>query len=130
MYILDEPYKGLHYRDITKIVKATKDLIHRGNTVIAIEHNKQYISSSDCIVELGPVGGPDGGYLISQSSMPPKTEYQLAFKQTSKAQDYFEVNNINFRNIHGQNARFPIGGITCITGVSGSGKSTLASVVS
>ena len=130
LYILDEPCKGLHYRDITKIVKATKDLIHRGNTVIAIEHNKQYISSSDCIVELGPVGGPDGGYLISQSSMPPTTEYQLAFKQTSKAQDYFEVNNINFRNIHGQNARFPIGGITCITGVSGSGKSTLASVVS
>ena len=129
IYILDEPCKGLHYRDITKIVKATKDLIHRGNTVIAIEHNKQYISSSDCIVELGPVGGPDGGYLISQSSMPPKTEYQLAFKQTLKAQDYFEVNNINFRNIHGQNARFPIGGITCITGVSGSGKSTLASVV-
>ena len=129
IYILDEPCKGLHYRDITKIVKATKDLIHRGNTVIAIEHNKQYISSSDCIVELGPVGGPDGGYLISQSSMPPKTEYQLAFKQTLKAKDYFEVNNINFRNIHGQNARFPIGGITCITGVSGSGKSTLASVV-
>lgn len=130
LYILDEPCKGLHYRDITKIVKATKNLIHRGNTVIAIEHNKQYISSSDCIVELGPVGGPDGGYLISQSSMPSKTKYQLAFKQTSKAQDYFEVNNINFRNIHGQNARFPIGGITCITGVSGSGKSTLASVVS
>lgn len=66
MYILDDPCKGLHYRDITKIAKATKDLIHRGNTVIAIEHNKQYISSSDCIVELGPVGGPDGGYLISQ----------------------------------------------------------------
>ena len=121
IYILDEPCKGLHYRDITKIVKATRDLIHRGNTVIAIEHNKQYIASSDCIVELGPVGGPDGGYLISQSSTPQNTGYQLAFKQTLKARDYFEVNNINFRNIHGQNARFPIGGITCITGVSGSG---------
>ena len=129
IYILDEPCKGLHYMDITKIVKATRDLIHRGNTVIAIEHNKQYIASSDCIVELGPVGGPDGGYLISQSSTPQNTGYQLAFKQTLKARDYFEVNNINFRNIHGQNARFPIGGITCITGVSGSGKSTLASVV-
>ena len=55
IYILDEPCKGLHYRDITKIVKATQDLIRRGNTVIAIEHNKQYISSSDCIVELGPI---------------------------------------------------------------------------
>lgn len=129
IYILDEPCKGLHYRDITKIKKATRDLVHRGNTVIAIEHNKQYIASSDHIVELGPVGGPDGGYLISQSSIPRNTGYQLVFKQTLETSAYFEVNNINFRNIHGQNARFPIGGITCITGVSGSGKSTLASVV-
>ncbi len=129
IYILDEPCKGLHYRDITKIVKATQDLIRRGNTVIAIEHNKQYLSSSDYIVELGPVGGPDGGYLISQSSTPQNIGNQLVFKQTLEARYYLEVNDINFRNIHGQNARFPIGGITCITGVSGSGKSTLASVV-
>lgn len=129
IYILDEPCKGLHYRDITKITKATRDLIRRENTVITIEHNKQYIASSDCIIELGPVGGPDGGYLISQSSTPRNIEYQVAFKQTLERPTYFEVNNINFRNIHGQNAYFPIGGITCITGVSGSGKSTLASVV-
>lgn len=129
IYIMDEPCKGLHYRDITKVTKATKDLIHCGNTVIAIEHNKQYIASSDNIVELGPVGGPDGGYLIRQSSTQKNAGYQVAFKQTFDIPAYFEVNNINFRNIHGQNARFPIGGITCITGVSGSGKSTLASVV-
>ena len=67
IYILDEPCKGLHYRDITKLTKATRNLVRRGNTVIAIEHNKQYIASSDYIVELGPVGGPDGGYLISQT---------------------------------------------------------------
>lgn len=129
IYILDEPCKGLHYRDITKIIEATRNLIQRGNTVIAIEHNKQYIGTSDCIIELGPVGGPGGGYLISQSSIPNRPRYQFAFKQALNAQEYFEVHNINFRNIHGQNARFPIGGITCITGVSGSGKSTLASVV-
>lgn len=129
IYILDEPCKGLHYRDIIKIARATRNLVRRGNTVIAIEHNKQYIASSDHIVELGPVGGPDGGYLIGQSSTPRNTGCQLAFKQILDAPTCFEVNNINFRNIHGQNARFPIGGITCITGVSGSGKSTLASVV-
>lgn len=129
IYILDEPCKGLHYRDISKIAKATRDLINRGNTVIAIEHNKQYIASSDNIVELGPVGGPNGGYLISQSTKPQNIGYRVAFKYASELSNYFEVNNINFRNIHGQNARFPVGGITCITGVSGSGKSTLASVV-
>lgn len=129
IYILDEPCKGLHYRDIARIIKATRDLIHRGNTVIAIEHNKQYIASSDYIVELGPVGGPNGGYLIRQSNTPQNTKHQLDFKKVKEVSAYFEINNINFRNIHEQNARFPIGGITCITGVSGSGKSTLASVV-
>lgn len=102
-------------KDIAKITKATRNLIHRGNTVIAIEHNKQYIASADHIVELGPVGGPDGGYLIRQSSKPQNIAYQLSFKQVSETPAYLEVNNINFRNIHGQNARFPIGGITCIT---------------
>jgi excinuclease ABC subunit A len=131
IYILDEPCKGLHYRDITKIIKATKDLIKRENTVIAIEHNKQYIECSDNIIELGPVGGPEGGYLINQSSTQKnaRNSKPFVFKQKLEVLDYFEVNNIRFRNINGQNARFPIGGITCITGVSGSGKSTLASVV-
>lgn len=129
IYILDEPCKGLHYRDITKIIKASRDLVHRGNTVVAIEHNKQYIASSDCILELGPVGGPDGGYLIKQSGAPQHERYQLAFKQELETIDYFKLDNINFRNIHEQNAKFPVGGITCITGVSGSGKTTLTSVI-
>lgn len=129
LYILDEPCKGLHYRDITKIVKSTRDLIDRGNTVIAIEHNKQYISSSDNVIELGPVGGPNGGYLVNQFFEPPQATYKLSFKETQGHFECFDVNHINFRNIHDQNAHFPIGGITCITGVSGSGKSTLASVV-
>ena len=64
VYILDEPCKGLHYRDINSIIKVTKSLIEKGNTVIAIEHNKQYITEADKIIELGPVGGPKGGYLI------------------------------------------------------------------
>lgn len=63
LYILDEPCKGLHYRDITRIIDATKNMIERGNTVIAIEHNKQYIAAADSLVELGPEGGPRGGYL-------------------------------------------------------------------
>ena len=129
IYILDEPCKGLHYRDITKIVKASRELIDRGNTVIAIEHNKQYIASSDHVIELGPVGGPAGGYLIREGEAPKEAERPLEFKQSAAEWEYCEVDDINFRNIHGQNARFPVGGITCVTGVSGSGKSTLASVI-
>ena len=129
LYILDEPCKGLHHRDIPSIIQATKDLIKRGNTVIAIEHNKQYIASADHIIELGPVGGPEGGYLISETDKPVISGEKISFKDSNEFQQYFDICNIHFRNIQEQDAHFPIGGITCITGVSGSGKSTLASVV-
>lgn len=130
IYILDEPCKGLHHRDITNIIKATCDLVNKGNTVIAIEHNKRYISSANNIVELGPVGGPEGGYLIDSKQNPFEYQHNLSFKANRNLKQYFEIKNINFRNIKNQNVQFPAGGITCITGVSGSGKSTLTSVIS
>lgn len=130
IYILDEPCKGLHYRDITIIIKSTRDLIDRGNTVIAIEHNKRYIASADEIIELGPVGGPDGGYIINTKTKSSDYKYELSFKPVNEFKHFFELKGINFRNIKNQDACLPIGGITCITGVSGSGKSTLTSVIS
>ena len=129
IYILDEPCKGLHYRDITRIVGATQKLVQHGNSVIAIEHNKQYISSADYKIELGPEGGPDGGYLIGEGKNKNVSPMIIDFKPSLNFKEYLEVNNICFRNVLGQDARFPIGGITCITGVSGSGKSTLAIAV-
>lgn len=129
MYILDEPCKGLHHRDVTSIIKSTKELVGKGNTVIAIEHNKKYISSADNIIELGPVGGPKGGYVIDRNTKPLDYAINLQFKSTKEFEDFCEIKRINFRNIHNQDVRFPIGGITCITGVSGSGKSTLTSVI-
>lgn len=129
IYILDEPCRGLHYRDISSIIQATRNLVQRGNTVIAIEHNKRYIATADNTIELGPVGGPDGGYLIKEKNMPSGHSDQLTFKPDRELKQYFEIEDIHFRNIRGQNVRFPIGGITCITGVSGSGKSTLTEVV-
>ena len=130
IYILDEPCKGLHYRDITSVIKATRNLIDKENTVIAIEHNKRYISSADNIIELGPVGGPLGGYIIDTKNKSSDYKYNLSFKEVRNFEQYIELNNVNFRNIKNQNIRIPIGGITCITGVSGSGKSTLISVIS
>lgn len=128
IYILDEPCKGLHYRDIKKIIGATKELVSKGNTVIAIEHNSQYISSADNVITLGPVGGPLGGYVIEQGRVNvPKI--QINFKPIRHFDEYAEICNINYRNIKNQNIRFPISGITCITGVSGSGKTSLTSVI-
>lgn len=129
IYILDEPCKGLHYRDITNIIKSTRELIDRGNTVIAIEHNKRYISTADNIVELGPKGGPEGGYIMKHNDMTSGYQYKIYFKKYQTFSQYFDIENINFRNINSQNIQFPLGGITFITGVSGSGKSTLTTVI-
>lgn len=129
MYILDEPCKGLHHRDITSIINSTKELVDKGNTVIAIEHNKRYISSADNIIELGPVGGPKGGYIIDVNTKPSDFVLNLEFKDSKEFDNYCEIKKIKFRNIHNQDASFPISGITCITGVSGSGKSTFTSVI-
>ncbi|MBM6988292.1 MAG: ATP-binding cassette domain-containing protein [Olsenella umbonata] len=129
LYILDEPCKGLHYRDVGRIIHATRDLVARENTVIAIEHNGRYVASADKIVELGPVGGPQGGYLIDESHGTVPSEGPLSLKSARKFDRYIRIDDINFRNICDQSVKIPIGGITCITGVSGSGKSTLATVV-
>lgn len=129
IYILDEPCKGLHYRDIVRIIDATRSLVQKGNTVIAIEHNKQYISEADYKIELGPEGGPKGGYLISSGAGNNNIKLILDFKKAKKFNKYLKFNNISFRNVLQQNAMFPIGGITCITGVSGSGKSTLVTAL-
>ena len=130
IYILDEPCKGLHYRDIKSIIQSTRELIDNDNTVIAIEHNKQYIASADNVIQLGPVGGPKGGYIIDVKKKKSDYKYKLSFKPIEEFKSYITISDINFRNIKHQDVRIPIGAITCVTGVSGSGKTTLTSVVS
>ena len=128
IYILDEPCKGLHYHDITSVIDATKQLIRNDNTVIAIEHNKQYIAAANNVIELGPEGGPNGGYIIDRDGE--HCEYEFFFKSNVTYNQYLELEKINYRNIKNQNVALPLGGVTCITGVSGSGKSTLMKVIS
>lgn len=129
IYILDEPCKGLHYHDIVHIIQVTKELIEKGNSVIAIEHNNRYLSASDYIIELGPKGGPEGGYIISEKSKFNMDQDKVIFKKSKKFNNYIEFKGINYRNIKNQNINLPIGGITCITGVSGSGKSSLVNAI-
>ncbi len=130
IYILDEPCKGLHFRDIISVIKATKNLIGDSNTVIAIEHNQQYISAAENIIELGPVGGPDGGYIIPHKKIKLSDVMTADFhKNGEELSSYFELKNVTFHNIKNQNVRVPIGGITCVTGVSGSGKTSLVKVI-
>lgn len=66
LYLLDEPTTGLHFLDVENLLKLIYELIVSGNTVIAIEHNKQFVSNSNWIIELGPGAGKEGGYVIKQ----------------------------------------------------------------
>jgi excinuclease ABC subunit A len=65
VYILDEPTTGLHFADVKKLLKILTRLRDLGNTIIVIEHNLDIISSADWIIDLGPEGGNNGGYIIS-----------------------------------------------------------------
>ncbi len=127
VYILDEPCKGLHYRDVNSIIKITKSLIEKENTVIAIEHNKQYIDKADKIIELGPVGGPEGGYLVNESKN--NYKYDIDFKECQDAEEFICLHGINYHNLQDVDVQIPYGKITCISGVSGSGKTTLTTVI-
>jgi excinuclease ABC subunit A len=68
LYILDEPTTGLHLDDIKKLINVLTELVERGNTVIVIEHNLEVIKSADWIIDLGPEGGDDGGYLVAEGT--------------------------------------------------------------
>ncbi|MBM3257780.1 MAG: excinuclease ABC subunit UvrA [Candidatus Nealsonbacteria bacterium] len=64
LYILDEPTTGLHFDDIKKLIQVLKDLVDKGNTVVTIEHNLDFIRNADWIIDLGPEGGEKGGYIV------------------------------------------------------------------
>lgn len=65
VYILDEPTTGLHFEDIKKLIKVLNILVEKGNTVIVIEHEMDIIKNADYIIDLGPEGGENGGYIVA-----------------------------------------------------------------
>ncbi|MCX6580436.1 MAG: excinuclease ABC subunit UvrA [Candidatus Aminicenantes bacterium] len=79
LYLLDEPTTGLHFHDVKKLIKVLNNLVDKGNTVVVIEHNPDVIKSADHIIDLGPEGGDDGGWVVAQG-----TPRQVAESRDSK----------------------------------------------
>jgi excinuclease ABC subunit A len=142
IYVLDEPSIGLHPHDNQKLLDTLVALRDRGNTVLVVEHDEDTMRIADELIELGPEAGSEGGQLLFQGTpeecakLPAKisrTGPYLARKLSvvrdvkQKVPDgaWLTVREARANNLRGIDVKFPVGLLTCVTGVSGSGKSTL-----
>ncbi len=143
MYILDEPSIGLHPRDTHRLIGVLKQLRDIGNTVIVVEHEEEIMRAADEIIDIGPYAGPNGGEVVFQGTINElvkasnsltadyicqRREVTLNDKPRSW-KDYIEIIGARANNLKKIDVKFPLGVITCITGVSGSGKSSLVKEV-
>ncbi|MGB4061375.1 MAG: excinuclease ABC subunit UvrA [Burkholderiaceae bacterium] len=139
MYVLDEPSIGLHQRDNDRLIATLIHLRDLGNTVLVVEHDEDMIRMADHVIDMGPGAGVHGGRIMAQGTAAqvianPDSltgQYLCGTKQiTVPAErhtpwDWVTVVNASGHNLKGVTAAFPVGLLTCVTGVSGSGKSTL-----
>lgn len=139
IYILDEPSIGLHQRDNVKLIATLKKLRDLGNTVIVVEHDEDTMLEADQIVDVGPNAGIHGGEIVAQgtaqeiiknkNSLTGKYlsgEYKIEVpKERRKPRGFIKITGAKEHNLKNITAEFPIGTLTCVTGVSGSGKSSL-----
>ncbi len=141
MYVLDEPSIGLHQRDNQRLLNTLFRLRDLGNTVIVVEHDEDAIRAADYVVDIGPGAGVHGGEIIAQGTPEdimrhPDSltgRYLSGVHEISVPQTVTPNNpdkQLTLINAHGNNLKnvtvsFPVGLLTCVTGVSGSGKSTL-----
>ncbi len=141
LYVLDEPSIGLHQRDNARLLETLKHLRDIGNTVIVVEHDEDAILSADHVVDIGPGAGVHGGHVVAQgtpdeimaSAESITGQYltgvrQIQIPKVRRARDedkQLSVIGARANNLKSVTAAFPLGLLTCITGVSGGGKSTL-----
>ncbi len=141
MYVLDEPSIGLHQRDNDRLIGTLQHLRNLGNTVLVVEHDEDMIRAADFVIDMGPGAGEHGGRVMAQG-----TAHQVIDNPASVTGDYLAgrksiavpkkrikssknawltIVGASSNNLQAVTAKFPVGLLTCVTGVSGSGKSTL-----
>ncbi len=142
-YILDEPSIGLHQRDNDKLIATLKKLRDLGNTLIVVEHDEDTMLAADHIVDIGPGAGEHGGEVIAQGTaqqiMKCKKSITGAYlsgrikipvpEVRREAAGWITVKGARENNLKNIDVSFPLGVMTCVTGVSGSGKSSLVNEI-
>ncbi|MBW8015910.1 MAG: excinuclease ABC subunit UvrA [Planctomycetes bacterium] len=144
-YVLDEPTIGLHRRDNERLLEILKTLRDIGNTVIVVEHDEDVIQSADHIIDIGPYAGKHGGEVVVTGSykeicdckrsitgryLSGTNRIELPVKRRKyNLRNCVEVKQAEANNLKCIDVKFPIGVLTCVTGVSGSGKSTLVTEI-
>lgn len=142
-YILDEPSIGLHQRDNDKLLAALKNLRDMGNTLIVVEHDEDTMLAADYVVDIGPGAGEHGGQVVAQGTAEEimKVDNSITgaylsgrFKievpeERRKPMGFMTVKGARENNLKNINVDFPLGVMTCVTGVSGSGKSSLVNEI-
>ena len=141
LYVLDEPSIGLHQRDNARLLETLQELRDLGNTVLVVEHDEEAILTADYVIDMGPRAGVNGGEVIAcgtpkqimRSRRSLTGQYLTGAKRIevpARRRDYDLDRAIRIEGAYGNNLKnvdvsFPLGVMTCVTGVSGGGKSTL-----
>ncbi len=142
-YILDEPSIGLHQRDNDKLLATLKHLRDLGNTLVVVEHDEDTMLAADYIVDIGPGAGSHGGEVVAVGNAREimQVEESVTGQYLSgrkfipvpvnrrKPTGYIKVLGATENNLKNVDVTFPLGIMTCVTGVSGSGKSSLVNEV-
>lgn len=142
-YILDEPSIGLHQRDNDKLIATLERLRDLGNTLLVVEHDEDTMYAADHIVDIGPGAGINGGEVVCEGTVEdikkcPQsiTGAYLSGKlkipvpsERKQPSGFIEVKGARQNNLKNIDVKFPLGIMTCVTGVSGSGKSSLVNEI-
>lgn len=145
VYILDEPSIGLHQRDNDKLLKTLQHLRDIGNSLIVVEHDEDTMYAADCIVDIGPGAGKDGGEVLCVGSAEEIMACERSItgdylsgrkkievpkeRRTFAPENVIKIKGATENNLKNIDVEIPLGVFTCVTGVSGSGKSSLVNEI-
>ena len=140
LYILDEPSIGLHQRDNARLIESLQQMRDLGNTLIVVEHDEETMLAADHLIDIGPGAGENGGHIVAEgtpaevmanpASITGKylsgiEKIPVPTQRRTEDLGWVEVTGARENNLKNIDVKFPIGRLTCVTGVSGSGKSSL-----